>query len=131
MRRAALILLSFSCVLSCSPRIASVVRTDIQYRDRVSSDTVYVRDSVHVTERVRGDTVRITEFRDRWRYRDRTVRDTVREERRDTCVLRVETPRPLSAGQTFKVRAFWWLLGTSLGLLLWTLRKPLLKMITL
>ena len=58
-----------------------VTHTEIEYRDRV--DSIAVHDSVYIKETVKGDTVRVVEyrFRDRFRYIYSTdtvaVRDTV------------------------------------------------------
>ena len=46
-----------------------------------------------------------------------------------TIVQKVEVEKPLGWWKTFRLRAFWWLLGGCVGLLIWTFRKPLLKML--
>ena len=59
----------------------------------VSSDTVYLRDSVYVSERQRGDTVYLTrvEWRDRWRTR--VERDTVVDVRVEKEVVQLPPER--------------------------------------
>ena len=59
----------------------------------VSSDTVYLRDSVYVSERQRGDTVYLTrvEWRDRWRTR--VERDTVMDVRVEKEVVQLPPER--------------------------------------
>ena len=52
-----------------------VVHTEYVYKE--SKDTAYVRDSVYIKEVQRGDTIRITECRDRYRFRYITSVDTV------------------------------------------------------
>ena len=42
-----------------------------------SKDTAYVRDSVYIKEVQKGDTIRITEYRDRYRFRYITTTDTI------------------------------------------------------
>ena len=67
-----ILLASQSC--RCHEHCSSVVQNVQKFR---SVDTVVVRDSVFVSERLRGDTVYLTrvEWRDRWRTR--IVHDTV------------------------------------------------------
>ena len=79
----------------CSPKVITVpeVHTEYVYRDRVDSLTLH--DSVYIKEYVKGDTVRIVEYR----YRDRfqyvysvdtvMVADTVQVER-ETVVVQYE-----------------------------------------
>ena len=52
-----------------------VVHTEYVYKE--SKDTAYVRDSVYIKEVQKGDTIRITEYRDRYRFRYITSVDTV------------------------------------------------------
>lgn len=81
------------CVLACGcSRAVYVPMESVSYRTdtlRVINsrvDSVVMRDSVAVY--VKGDTVRITQYRDRFRWRDRV--DTVYKARVDTA--RVEVP---------------------------------------
>ena len=39
--------------------------------------------------------------------------------------------KPLSWWKSFKIKAFWWLLGSVIALLIWIFRKPLLKLLAL
>ena len=52
-----------------------VVHTEYVYKE--SKDTAYVRDSVYIKEVQKGDTIRITEYRDRYRFRYITLTDTI------------------------------------------------------
>ena len=120
----------------CSPRIVETVRTEYVYQDRIERDTTIVHDSVHVREFVKGDTIRITEYRDHLVYRYKSIRDTLLV--RDSIPVPYPVPKevtkevekPLSAGQKAKIGAFWYLVLAVAGLGLWTFRKPLLKLIT-
>ena len=120
----------------CSPRVIETVRTEYVYQDRIERDTTIVHDSVHVREFVKGDTIRITEYRDHLVYRYKSIRDTLLV--RDSIPVPYPVPKevtkevekPLSAGQKAKIGAFWYLVLAVAGLGLWTFRKPLLKLIT-
>lgn len=116
----------------CSPRIVETVRTEYVYQDRIERDTTIVHDSVHVREFVKGDTIRITEYRDHLVYRYKYICDTlaVHDSVAVETVKEVEVEKPLSAGQKAKIGAFWYLLAATLGLALWTFRKPILALLT-
>jgi len=108
---------------ACSPKIVEriVVQHDtlrVHHRD-----TTYQRDSVYIREWMKGDTVYIDRFRDRYVYRDRW-RDSVRiVERHDTTAVQVKVEKPLSWSQKARIGAFPWLLLAVLALGVWTFRK--------
>lgn len=120
-------------VTSCSPRIIETIRyqRDTTYVQQVKVDSVYRRDSVFVREK--GDTVFIYKerIRDRYVFRHDTLRlvkvDSVAVER----VKEVKVEKPLSAWKSAKIGSFWWLVAAVLLLLLWTFRKPILKLLHL
>lgn len=120
-------------VTSCSPRIFETIRyqRDTTYVQQVKVDSVYRRDSVFVREK--GDTVFIYKerIRDRYVFRHDTLRlvkvDSVAVER----VKEVKVEKPLSVWKSAKIGAFWWLVAAVLLLLLWTFRKPILKLLHL
>ena len=51
--------------------------TKTEYVYKETRDTAYVKDSVYIKEVQKGDTIRITEYRDRYRFRYITVTDTM------------------------------------------------------
>jgi len=51
------------------------VHTEYVYRDRV--DTSYVKDSIYIREQIKGDTVKVVEYRYRDRYREIWRTDTL------------------------------------------------------
>ena len=126
-------LLLLAAASSCSPRIIENIRyqRDTTYVQQVKVDSVYRRDSVFIREK--GDTVIIYKerIRDRYVFRHDTLRlvkvDSVAVER----IKEVKVEKPLSAWKTAKIEAFWWLVTTVLLLLLWTFRKPILKLLHL
>ena len=128
-----LTILGLNLAVSCSPKIYErvVYQHDTTYVQQVKVDSVYRRDSVFVREK--GDTVFIYKerIRDRYVFRHDTLRlvkvDSVAVER----VKEVKVEKPLSAWKTAKIAAFWWLVAAVLLLLLWTFRKPILKLLHL
>lgn len=128
-----LTILGLNLAVSCSPKIYErvVYQHDTTYVQQVKVDSVYRKDSVFVREK--GDTVFIYKerIRDRYVLRHDTLRlvkvDSVTVER----VKEVKVEKPLSAWRTAKIAAFWWLVAAVLLLLLWTFRKPILKLLHL
>lgn len=96
-----MIVLLVSAVCSCRTVQyvpVETVRTDSLYFNAVSTDSVYVKDSVLV---VKGDTV--TEYRWRYvyKYKDRT--DTVYVSRTDSVQVPYPVEKELSRWQQFKM----------------------------
>ena len=128
-----LLLAAMAAATSCSPRIIENIcyQRDTTYVQQVKVDSVYRRDSVFIKEK--GDTVIIYKerIRDRYVFRHDTLRlvkvDSVAVER----IKEVKVEKPLSAWETAKIEAFWWLVASVLLLLLWTFRKPILKLLHL
>lgn len=97
---------------SCSPRIVEhlVVQRDTTYITQHSRDSVYFRDSIYIKEQVKGDTVYIKEYRDRWRDRIKEVHDTIINLRVDSVaverVKEVKVEKPLPIGKKLRLWAF-------------------------
>ena len=104
------------------------VRTEYVYRDRVQVDTTVLKDSIFIEKYIRGDTVRIVEYRDHLVYQYRMLRDTVAVH--DTTavetVREVKVERSPTWWEKVRLRAFPWLLLAVAGLGLWTFRKFLI-----
>lgn len=123
-RRAVLVLLSALILCAgCSPKIVEriVVQHDtLQVHHR---DTTYRRDSIYIREWMKGDTVYIEKYKDRYVFRDRW-RDSISvREVHDTTAVEVKVEKPLSWSQKAKIGAFPWLLLALVGALLWIFRK--------
>ena len=124
-RRAVLVLLSASILCACSPRIIERVvyqkdTTVVHHRD-----TTFRRDSVYIREWMKGDTVYIEKYKDRFVYRDRW-RDSIRVVRDSVAVetiMEVKVEKPLSWAQRAKIGAFPWLLLTIIGAAMWIFRR--------
>ena len=86
-------------------------------------DTTYRRDSVYIREWMKGDTVYVDRFRDRYVFRDRW-RDSVSvREVHDTTAVEVKVEKNLSWAQKAKIGAFPWLVLAVIGAALWIFRK--------
>ena len=109
----------------CSPKIVERIVVQHDTTTVHHRDTTYHRDSIYIREWMKGDTVYVDRFRDRYVFRDRW-RDSVSvREAHDTTAVEVKVEKPLSWAQKAKSGAFPWLLLTLIGLLLWTFRKYL------
>ena len=71
-----ILLVSVNCK-SVEPSLYTLHRDSVAYTIHQTIDTIVMRDSVFISEKIRGDTVYLTrtEYRDRWRTR--MVHDTV------------------------------------------------------
>lgn len=88
-----ILLASASCSSTKSMPVMQSNDTTSYIQRSASSDTVYLRDSVFVSERMRGDTVYLTrvEWRDRWRTR--VEHDTVVDVRVEKEVVQLPPER--------------------------------------
>ena len=102
-----IILASASCSSTKSMPVVQNNDTTSFIQRSASSDTVYLRDSVFVSERMRGDTVYLTrvEWRDRWRTR--VERDTVMDVRVEKEVVQLPPERYVPPFYKRCTIAFW------------------------
>lgn len=115
---------------SCSPKIIERVVYQCDTTVVHHRDSIFRKDSVYVKEWMKGDTVYIDRFRDRYIYKDRW-RDSIRVVRDSVTVDRVKevkVEKPLSWWQKARMGAFWWLLAGLVACLGWIFRKPLLSL---
>ncbi len=129
----ALLGLLVCCVISLLAGCRSVVyvpvetvRSDSVYIDRLTRDSVCVRDSVWVSLRERGDTVFITKAAMCYAYRDRLRTDTVAVVREHREKVPVEVERQLTWWERTRLKAFWWLAAAVAALCLvvaWLARR--------
>ena len=123
---------------SCSPRIVEKVVTEVEYRDRVVHDTATVEITKEVEKIVTRDTV--SHLENTYASSDAVVSDgflthslesrpqiikvpvevhvtdtIVKEAQIYTEIQQVE--KPLSWWQSFKLDAFWWLVGATVVLI--------------
>ena len=117
-------LMSVSCRSHNVPRIAQIDtdRYKSHFLQRV--DTVVVRDSVFVSEVMKGDTVYLTrtEWRDRWRTR--VERDTVVDVRVEKEVVQLPPERYVPKFYRWCTIALWaiGILALGYGLLRWRVK---------
>ena len=86
-----------------------MVQRDTTYLSSHVRDSVYLRDSIYIKEQVKGDTIRITEYVERWRERTREVHDTSYISKVDSVqvAVPVEVEKKLSPAKKFKLWVFW------------------------
>ena len=109
----------------CSPKIVERIVVQHDTTTVHHRDTTYHRDSIYIREWMKGDTVYVDRFRDRYIFRDRW-RDSVSvREVHDTTAVEIKVEKNLSWSQKVKIGAFPWLLLTLIGAVLWIFRKYL------
>lgn len=117
---------------ACSPKIIEKAHTEYVTQVVHHRDTLIQKDSVYIREWMKGDTVYIDRFRDRYVYRDRW-RDSIQlKEVHDTTAVEKLVEEKLSWVQKAKINSFWWLFVGLILCLLWIFRKywlPILKII--
>lgn len=114
---------------SCSPRIVEriVVQRDttiVHHRD-----SIVTKDSVYIREWMKGDTVWVEKFRDRYVYKDRWRDSNSVKEVHDTTLVEKKVEKELSWAQRAKINSFWWLVAIAFVCLVWIFRKPLFAII--
>ena len=124
------ILITFQSILpGCSPKIIErvVERHDTTYVNR--RDSLHIIDSIYVKEYVKGDTVFVEKYKDRYVYKDRW-RDSISiKEVHDTTTVEKKVEKELSLIQKAKINSFWWLLVGLFASLVWIFRKPIVALI--
>ena len=132
MRSLTALIALFVGLTACSPkvRLVPVEHTRIEWRDRLRLDSVYLHDSIYITERMAGDTV--YKVKEVYRWRDRWRVDTVNIGRIDSVRITevVEVPAKLTAWQAWRLKAFAPLVTIALILGAWVTRRlwiPLLR----
>ena len=124
-----MLLFSFQALPGCSPKIIEKVKTEYVYRDVHHRDTLITRDSIYIREWLKGDTVYVEKYKDRYVFRDRW-RDSISiKEVHDTTTVEKKVERELTAGQKMKINSFWFLLVGLIASLGWIFRKPIVKLI--
>ena len=127
-----ILLCSFQALSGCSPKIIEKVKTEYVYQDVHHRDTLITRDSIYIREWMKGDTIYIEKYKNRYVFRDRW-RDSVSiREVHDTTTVEKKVERELTVGQKMKINSFWYLLAGFILSLLWIFRKywlPILKII--
>ena len=109
----------------CSPKIVERIVVQHDTTTVHHRDTTYHRDSIYIREWMKGDTVYVDRFRDRYLFRDRW-RDSVSvREVHDTTAVEVKVEKNLSWSQKAKIGAFPWILLALIGAVLWIFRKYL------
>ena len=104
-----------------------VIQRDTTYLSSHERDSIYVHDSVYVKEYIKGDTVYVVKYRDRWRDRTREVHDTLYRTKVDSVQVSVpvEVEKRLSPMKKMKLGMFFPLI--LIALVGW--RREIIKLI--
>ena len=127
-----LIIVLISMLTSCKTRtvVVETVRTDTTYITKHQRDSIYIKDSTHVSEQQHGDTVVIKITKRHTEYIDRAVHDTTYIAKTDSVPVpypvEVKVPRELNWWQKALQRTG----GIALILLLVWIGRTALKIYT-
>ena len=128
MKRNLILILAAITLASCSPKIIEHVRTETVYKDRIQRDSLYVHDSIFVSQYIKNDTVYLDKYVYKYAYKDRFVHDTTFIAKHDTTTVTKEVPAKLTKMQQWKQDSYGWLLAILFALAIWCFRKPLLAL---
>lgn len=90
-------------------KYVETIKTDTVHHTIHHYDSIVKWDSIHISEKAKGDTIYITSDRYRYRYKDKLVTDTLYITNVEKIPYMVE--KELTAWQKFKIGAGEWLLG--------------------
>ena len=107
----ALLLAMLVCsLIGCTTtKYVETIKTDTVHHYTHHYDSIVRWDSIHISEKTKGDTIYITSDRYRYRYKDKLVTDTLYITNVEKIPYMVE--KELTAWQKFKISAGEWLLG--------------------
>ena len=114
--KAALGFMLFVGLSACSPKIVDRWHTQYVIQNVHHRDTVITKDSVYIREWMKGDTVYIEKYKDRYVYRDRWRDSIFVKEVHDTTAVEVKVEKELTWAQKAKINSFPWLLLALIGL---------------
>lgn len=119
---AAILLLTTSC--STLSEISIDTHKDTLYLYKEKKDSIYVRDSIFVREK--GDT--IYKHVERWRYRDRIIRDTVYMSKVDSVYIDRVTTHEVAKPLAWWQKALMWTGGVAMLAIILIVAKKFLKL---
>lgn len=125
-----IIIIALLCC-SCKTKYVMVesVRTDTTYINKVQYDSIWQHDSIYLHEYERGETIFIEKTKWLTKYKEKQVHDTLIHERVDSIAVPYPVEKDLKWRQRTAIKFFPWLLAGFVGLLGWTFRKPIKKII--
>jgi hypothetical protein len=103
--------------------VVEKVRVDTLRLSRNIRDSIYVQDSTHVKEMVKGDTVWLEMTRWKTRERDRVRVDTVYRAKVDSVEKVIVKERKLTAWERARLGFGGWAMGALMVVILFTLLK--------
>ena len=105
------------------------VRTDTTYITKEQRDSIHIHDSIYVHEHQKGDTVFVEVEKIKRIYIDKTTHDTTYVATHDSIPVPYPVEKELKFRQKVAIKYFPLALFLCFGLLVWTFRKPILKLI--
>lgn len=105
------------------------IRTDTTYITKEQRDSIHIHDSIYVHEHQKGDTVFVEVEKIKRIYIDKSTHDTTYVATHDSIPVPYPVEKELKFRQKVAIKYFPLALFLCFGLLVWTFRKPILKLI--
>lgn len=118
---------------SCKTKYVVVesVKTDTTYINKTQYDSIWMHDSIYLKEYMKGDTVFLEKTKIQVKYKEKQVHDTLIHEMVDSVPIPYPVEKDLKWSQRTAIKFFPWLLAAVVGLVGWTFRKPILKLVAM
>lgn len=133
MKSKLIVMLMLATILSSCRSVKYVpvetIRTDTTYITREQRDSIHIHDSIFVKEHQKGDTIFVEVEKIKRIYIDKTTHDTTYVATHDSIPVPYPVEKELKFRQKVAIKYFPLALFLCFGLLVWTFRKPILKLI--
>ena len=125
------ILIALACCSCRSTKYVEVPKyhTDTTYITKTEYDSIWKHDSIYLHEYQRGETLYVEKEKWHTLYQEKKVTDTLYRFLTDSVPVPYPVEKQLTWGQQTAIKWFPWLLVAMIGLIGWTCRKPLSKLI--
>jgi hypothetical protein len=107
------------------------IKTDTCYITKHQFDSIWLHDSIHIKEETKGDTVYVAVNKWHTKYIEKQMHDTLYIATHDTIPDPYPVATPLTWKQKVSIKFFPFVFAMACLLLLWVVRKPLVKIIRL
>ena len=94
-------------------------------------DSIWKHDSIYLHEYAKGETIFVEKTNWKTYYKEKVRVDTLIENHVDSIAVPYPVEKQLNWRQHTAVKFFPWLLAGFVGLLGWTFRKPIMKLIAM
>lgn len=119
------------CCCSCKTKTIVVpeYHTDTTYITKTQYDSIWKHDSIYLHEYQKGETLYVEKEKWHTLYKEKIITDTLYKSKVDSIPVPYEVEKKLSWWKSTEIKFFPWVLALCVGLLGYTFRKPIGKLI--